>query len=308
MHICMDWRHIKFDWNRARAFLVTAEEGSLSAAAKALRMSQPTLSRQVAALEEELGVVLFERFGRGLELTPSGVDLLAYVRAMGEAASGLAVAASGQATSIEGDITVSASEIAAAYILPPMLHALQRDCPGIRVALIASNNPSDLLRREADIAIRNFRPAEPELIARKAGNFHAGLFAASSYLDEHGIPASREQLGAARFVGFDASNDGFIQALAGHGIALTPKQFVMRSDSHLIQWQMVKAGAGIGIVPVEIGAGEPGVQRLLPDVRFDWEAWLVTHRELKTNLRVRTVFDFLAQAFADHARRVASLG
>ncbi len=104
MRFCMDWRAVKFDWNRARAFLVTAEEGSLSAAARALGLAQPTLGRQVDALEEELGVVLFERVGRGLTLTPSGLELLEHVRGMGEAATRVSLAAAGQSESIEGKV------------------------------------------------------------------------------------------------------------------------------------------------------------------------------------------------------------
>jgi DNA-binding transcriptional LysR family regulator len=96
----MDWRSVQFDWNLARAFLVTAEEGSLSAAARELGLTQPTLSRQVAGLEEELGVTLFERVGRGLELTPSGAELLEQVRAMGDAAGNLKLTAVGQSTTI----------------------------------------------------------------------------------------------------------------------------------------------------------------------------------------------------------------
>ena len=157
----MDWRSVTFDWNRARAFLVTAEEGSLSAAARALDMTQPTLGRQVTALEQELGVALFERGARGLELTPSGLDLLEHVRAMGEAANSLSLTASGQATAVEGNICITATEVMAAFILPPIIEKLRRLEPGITVELVASNSTSDLKRREADIAIRSFRPTQP---------------------------------------------------------------------------------------------------------------------------------------------------
>ena len=163
----MDWRSVRFDWNRARAFLVTAEEGSLSAAARALGMTQPTLGRQVDALEEELGVVLFERAGRGLVLTPSGLELLDQVRRMGEAASGVSLTASGQAQTIAGNIRISASEIEALTLLPPIIARLRREAPGIEVEVVGSNVAADLRRREADIAIRSFRPTEPELIAKK---------------------------------------------------------------------------------------------------------------------------------------------
>ena len=163
----MNWKSMKFDWNRARAFLVTAEEGSLSAAARALEMTQPTLGRQVSALEQELGVALFERAGRGLVLTPSGLELVDHVRAMGEAANRVSLTASGQSQTIEGSICITASEIHAAYLLPPIIAKLRRAQPGIKVEIIASNAASDLRRREADIAIRSFRPTQPELIAKK---------------------------------------------------------------------------------------------------------------------------------------------
>lgn len=306
MHICMNWRSVKFDWNQARAFLVTAEEGSLSAAAQALGMSQPTLSRQVAALQESLGTTLFERSGRGLMLTPNGLELLAYVQAMGEAASSFSLAATGRATSIEGEITLSASEVTAAFILPAILQKLRSRFPGIQIGLVASNQASDLKRREADIAIRNFRPTEPDLIARKLGIFAAGLFASPGYLESQGRPQQPDDLRDARFIGFSSSNPAFIQALGAHGIPLTEKNFAVRSDSHLIQWEMAKLGLGIGVIPVEMGHAEPRVERILPETVFSGDVWLVSHRELKTNLRVRTVFDFLAEELTDYFQRALS--
>ncbi|WP_412536321.1 LysR family transcriptional regulator [Marinobacter sp. MIT932201] len=289
----MDWRAVKFDWNRARAFLVTAEEGSLSAAAKALGVSQPTLGRQVAALEEELSTALFERGGRGLELTRNGLDLLAYVRAMGEAASSLSLAATGRATSIEGEIAISASEITAAYILPSIVRRLRQQYPGVRVNLVASNEASDLRRRAADIAIRNFRPTEPDLIARKVGEFSATLFATPKILAD--LPSSMtEDLCKAPFIGFLSNNERYMGALAQRGLKLQDEQFVARTDSHLVHWQLTRAGIGIGMMPVELGDAEPDVERVFEDKVFGGDVWLVSHRELRMNLRVRTVFDFLA--------------
>ena len=186
----MDWRSIGFDWNRARAFLVTAEEGSLSAAARALGMTQPTLGRQVAALEEELGVALFERGGRGLELTPSGLDLVEHVRAMGEAAGRLSLTASGQSQSIEGNVCITATEVMAAYGLPPLIRKLRQQEPGITVEIIASNATNDLRRREADIAIRVFRPTQPDLVARKIEDVSGRLYATPEYLERLGQPTT----------------------------------------------------------------------------------------------------------------------
>ncbi|WP_292952091.1 LysR family transcriptional regulator, partial [Neptuniibacter sp. UBA847] len=182
----MGWRSIDFDWNRARAFLVTAEEGSLSAAARALGMTQPTLGRQVSALEAELGVALFERGNRGLELTPSGLELLEYVRKMGDAASGFSLSAKGHSDSIEGDICISATEAMAVYQLPAVIRELRCAYPGINVEVIATNSTSDLKRREADIAIRAFQPTQPELIARKLCAVKAHLYACPDYLSSIG--------------------------------------------------------------------------------------------------------------------------
>lgn len=177
MHLCMDWKSVKFDWNRARAFLVTAEEGSLSAAARALGMAQPTLGRQVNALEEELGIVLFDRTGQGLTLTPGGLELLDHVRAMGNAANAVSLSAAGQSQAIDGTICIAASEIYAAILLPPIIAKLRVAEPGIDIEIIVSNSASDLRRREADIAIRNFRPTEPDLIAKKIRDVPARLYA-----------------------------------------------------------------------------------------------------------------------------------
>lgn len=278
---------------------MTAEEGSLSAAAKALGISQPTLSRQVSALEEELSTALFERGGRGLELTQNGLELLCYVQAMGEAASSFSLAATGRATSIEGDVTVSASEITAAFALPPILKKLQRRYPGIRVSLVASNEASDLRRRAADIAVRNFRPSEPDLIARKVGTFEATLYADSDLLASIPRPV-QEHLSEARFIGFVSNNEAYMGALAAQGLKLTEASFTARTDSHLVHWEMTRAGMGIGMVPIELGDAEPGIERVFPGHVFTGDVWLVAHRELRMNLRVRTVFDFLVDELAEY--------
>lgn len=289
----MDWRSVDFDWNRARAFLVTAEEGSLSAAARALGMTQPTLGRQVTALETELGVVLFERGGRGLELTPSGLDLLEHVRAMGDAASSFSLTASGQSTSIEGSICITATEVMAAFVLPPILGRLRQLEPGIEIELIASNSTSDLKRREADIAVRIFRPTQSDLIARKVCDTGMRLYAASGYLRKIGNPTSPEEFGDADFLGIDRRNL-LVETLNERGFTLTLRNFPVITEHHLVQWELVKHGLGIGFMTEEVGDAEPMVERVLPRLDpFTVDVWLVAHRELKTSRRVRMVFDFL---------------
>lgn len=300
----MDWRSVKFDWNRARAFLVTAEEGSLSAAARALGLTQPTLSRQVDALEQEIGVVLFERVGRGLTLTPSGLELWEHVRAMGEAATRVSLAASGRAQSLEGAICITTSEVYSAYLLPPIITKLRAAHPGIEVEIVALNTPTDLRRREADIAIRTYSTNHPDLIVKKVKDDTAWLYAAESYLRTLGEPASLEDLNGANFVGYaNAYTEGLIAELNSRGMKLTRRNFPIVCDSHLVQWEFVKQGAGIGVVPEAIGDAEPRVRRVLPNAApIVFPMWLATHRELNTSKRVRTVFDFLASELARNDR------
>lgn len=294
----MDWRSVKFDWNRARAFLVTAEEGSLSAAARALGMTQPTLGRQVDALEEELGVILFERAGRGFVLTPSGLDLLEHVRAMGDAAGLVSLAAAGQSQSIEGTICIAASETHAAMLLPPVIAKLRATHPGIHIEIVASSRASNLRRREADIALRNFAPTEPDLIARKIRDIPARLYATPAYLERIGNPKLPYELRHADFISIDSSGV-FLKGLNAMGLNLTERNFPILTENYLVMWEYVKHGIAIGIQDGNVGDAEPLVRRVLPDLEpLLFPIWLVAHRELNTSRRVRVVFDLLAKELA----------
>ncbi len=298
MHRCMDWRSVRFDWNRARAFLLTAEEGSFSAAGRALGIAQPTIGRQVAALEEELGVTLFERVGSALVLTAAGLDLVEHVRAMGNAANRVSLTAAGQSLSIEGTVCITASELIAAHILPPVLGRLRRAHPGIELEILASNTARDLRRREADIAIRNFTPTQPDLVAKKIADRHARLYASPAYLERIGNPTTPAGLADAEFFGFDRS-DLMIRGLRALGLELAPRNFPIVSDNHLVQWELAKHGVGICIVMDQVGDAEPRVRRVLPDFPpLPVPVWLATHRELHTSRRIRVVFDLLAEALA----------
>lgn len=290
----MDWKSVKFDWNRARAFLFTAEEGSLSAAARALGMTQPTLGRQVTALEQELDVVLFERAGQGLVLTPSGLELVEHVRAMGDAANRVSLTASGQSQNIEGTVCISASEVDAVFLLPPIIAKLRQIEPKINIEIVATNKTSDLRRREADIAIRSFRPTHPELIAKKIKDVSARLYATPGYLEQIGKPTSPEDFQQADFISFD-STGGVMNFLNGLGLNLTKNNFPILTENYIVHWELVKQGLGIGIMTEEIGDAEPLVQQALPELEpIVFPIWLTTHRELNTSRRVRIVYDLLA--------------
>ncbi|MCA9684120.1 MAG: LysR family transcriptional regulator [Myxococcales bacterium] len=293
----MDWQAVTFDWNRARAFLVTAEEGSFTAAARALNLTQPTLGRQVTGLEEQLGVTLFERVGNSLELTATGVELLEHVRAMAAAANQLSLTAAGQSAAIDGTVRLAASEVFSAFILPPVVARLRREYPGIEVEIVAANTGSDLLRREADIALRNFRPQEPSLLARKLGEHRAWLYATPAYLRRIGNPKSAEALARrVEFVDFDRSGR-MAQVLSRIGLQLDPENLPIRCENQLVQWELVKQGVCVGVMMEEVGEAEPRVRRVLPELgaAFIFPTYLTCHRELATSRRIRVVFDLLAQ-------------
>lgn len=282
-----------------RAFLATAQSGSLSAAARKLGLTQPTLGRQVAALETELGVTLFERVGRSLRITQSGTDLLPHARAMAEAADHLSLLATGQSQAIDGRIRITASDVFSAHLLPPVLEVLRKQAPRLQVELVATNDLADLLRREADIAIRHVRPDQPDLVARLLTEAKAHFYAADRYLDARGTPQTIADLEQHDFVGF-GNDPQMIDFLAERSISLAPENFATGSANGLVAWQLVQSGFGISPMSEAVGTATPGVRRVLPDmdpIRFP--VWLVTHRELHTSRRIRLVFDLLSEMLRD---------
>ena len=295
----MNWNSISFDWNQARAFLATAEEGSLSAAARALGQTQPTLGRQVTALEQELGVTLFERAGRSLSLTQTGRDLLAHFRAMGEAASRISLAASGQSQSIEGQVRITTTNVLATYHLPAVLKRIRAAAPSLEVDVVASNEVRDLTRREADIAIRHVRPEQPDLIAKLVGETFTHLYASTNYLDTHGRPASPEDLSNADFIGFE-SPEFMLPYMNALGLSLTRENFKLTTASGTVIMSMVQQGLGICPLVKEDADLVPGLEQVLPSLDpFTVPVWLVTHRELRTSRRIRLVFDILDEALSE---------
>lgn len=292
----MNWQAVSFDWNQIRAFLATVEEGSLSAAARALGSTQPTVGRQIAALEAALGVTLFDRAGRALLMTSAARELLEHVQAMGDAASRVSMVAAGQSGDIAGRVVITANDLLAAGYLPQVLRRLRDEAPGIMVDIVASNRIENLTRRDADIAIRHVAPDQPDLIARRLPDARAGYFAASDYLDRYGRPRTVADLAHHSFVG---SRDitQMLAFLKGQGVDLPAAQFRANSDSAVVTWEMMRAGLGILVGPVDYTPDMRGIERVLPDVPpITFPVWLATHRELHTSRRIRIVFDFLAAA------------
>jgi len=296
----MNWQAVDFDWNQVRAFLATLEEGSLSAAARALGLTQPTLGRQVAALEAHLDITLFERSGRQLIPTPAALEVADHVRAMGEAAARLSLAASGQSQSVEGTIKITATEMYSAFVLPEFVKTLRASHSGILVEIIATNSLSDLRRREADIAIRNAEPTDPDLIARKIKTETGGLFASPDLIERFGPFNEIADLAGAPFVGFGTTGE-YLDALQGRGVPVTEKDVVTRSENHLVHWELARCGLGFGINGWNVGSGDADMMPVLRDkLTFEFPVWLVAPQELKTNRRVRIVFDALVVHLLAH--------
>jgi DNA-binding transcriptional LysR family regulator len=293
----MDWRTVTFDWNRARAFLVSAEEGSYSAASRALGLTQPTVGRQVAALERELGVALFERVGNLLEPTAAGLELLEHARAMGVAATGLSLAAAGRSAAVDGVVRVTASQLISAYLLGPVVERLRREHPGITLDLVASNDVRDLRRREADIAIRNRAPAHAELIGRRLPDSTARPYATPAYLASLGDPLTPELLAErGAFFGFD-DPERMVEVLRAIGLPVTVASFPLVTADHLVQWTLARRGHGVCIAMTEVGDPDPDMVPALPALPgLPIPMWVVAHREVRTSRRIRIVFDAIVQA------------
>jgi DNA-binding transcriptional LysR family regulator len=291
----------ELDWNLIRSFVTVAETGSLSAAARKIAASQPTLGRHVAELEQQLGVTLFRRGRRGYVLTDAGSLLYERGRAVSERAAAFSLLALGSVETIEGTVRIAASEVVAAHVLPDMMARLGMEEPGIEVEIVASNLVENLLRRDADIAIRMVEPAQNELVARKVTNIPLVACAATAYLDRRGRPRAIADLAGHDLIGFDRSDD-IIDGFARFDLALRRHDFRFRTDNQIVMWQALRAGNGIGFAQAPLAASDPLVETLLPDIRLpDLPVWLAMHRDVRTSLRIRRVADFLHEELRRYA-------
>lgn len=286
----------RFDWDLVRAFLAALEHGSLLGAARALGSSQPTLGRQIGALEVQLGTVLFERTGRGLLPTQAALQLADAARAMQAGADALARAASGGTAAVSGSVRISASQPVACHVLPPVLAQMRQVLPDVQVELVASNALSNLLRREADIALRMVRPDQASLVAKRIGVVGVSACAHRDYLRRRGTPRQPQDLLQHELVGSDRQQD-IVRGFAATGQAVTSAHFAFRTDDLIAYWQAVRAGLGIGFVATYLLREDSAVLPVLPQLKLPTlPMWLVVHREIRTSARIRAVYDFLAQA------------
>ena len=292
------------DWNLIRGFVAVVEHGSLTRAAEQLGLSQPTLSRQIAELENTIGNALFERVARGLKLTNAGENLVDPARHMMTAARALSMVAAKQDHALSGTVRVTASEMVSAFALPSIIEKLAVAYPDIEIEVVASNQISNLLEREADIAIRMIRPTQSSLITRHISDWQMGMYAHKSYLermaDKASIRATNDvqELSRHRWIGYDQS-DQLIAGFRSAGISIDRRFFAFRSDNHLVNWQALLNGVGIGVSMQWLAKKHPELipvmsAQALPKL----PVWLTTHRELKSNKKIRAVFDLLATALS----------
>ena len=285
----------EFNWQLIPSFLAAHQHGSLLAAARTLGISQPTVGRHVSQLEAQLGTPLFERTGRGLISTPAAVRLADAARAMETGAHTLMRGAHQAQTTLSGTVRISASQPMACCLLPRLLAQLRGEQPGIQIELVVSNTVSDLLRREADVAIRMVRPTQSSLVARRIGQVGVTACAHRNYLVRQGVPQKPADLLGHDLVGNDRVQDisrGF--AAVGHPVG--PEQFALRTDDLMAYWAAVRAGLGIGFVAAYLLRSDPDVAVVLPNLPLPSPpCWLVVHREIRTSRRIRAVFDFLAR-------------
>jgi DNA-binding transcriptional LysR family regulator len=298
-----------FDWSLVRSFLAVLEAGSLMGAARSLGAQQPTLSRHVAELEAQLGTPLFERTGRGVTPTAAALAIADAARAMQDGADALARQLVQRREATTGTVRVTTSDVAACWLMPPVLARLQRAEPGIQVELVASNELTNLLRREADIAVRMVRPEQSSLVARKLADLSICAAAHADYLAHAGTPRKPEELLSHRLIGYDR-DDTIERGFAALGHPLPRQQFAVRTDDQVAYGRMVAAGVGIGFVARYNIASWPGVVPLLPTLKIPpLPCWLAVHREIRGSRLVRRVYDFLAEEIpAELARAEARAG
>jgi len=293
------------DWALWRSFAAVVADGSLSAAARRIGYSQPTLGRHIETLEQQLGLTLFDRTLQGLKPTETALRLYQSVSAAQAKLAEAALVAEGSTGGIEGTVRITASTVVSHYILPPLLRPIRDEFPAIAIEIVPSDSIENLLLRESDIAIRMFRPTQLELIAKRIGELAVGVAAHASYLGAHGTPQTPDQLFAHTLIGMDRS-DLIISGARALGFDLKRADFALRTDSQTGAWELLKAGLGIGFAQLGLVTDTPGMRIILPALKIPaLEVWLTTHRELFLSPRIRAIYDRLATGLTAYIARTS---
>jgi DNA-binding transcriptional LysR family regulator len=288
-------------WDHYAALLAVLREGSLSGGARTLGLTQPTVRRQIEQLEEDLGVVLFTRSANGLLPTELARAAQPYAESIAAATRALGRTVSAGPDVVRGTVRVTCSEVLGVEVLPGMLLGLRQAWPELQIEIAATDRTQDLLRRDADVAVRMVEPTQSGLVRKLAGKIEIGLFAHADYAARHPLPRSLSALSDGHFlVGADRGR-GLIDYLGGLGLSLGAKHFAVRSDSDVVQLAAVRAGLGIGVCQVPLSARPEPLVRVLPSLVFKLDAWVVMHEDLRQSARVRAVFDALVAGLAAYS-------
>ena len=287
------------NWPWLRSFVAVLQTGSLTAAARQLNTTQPTVGRHIRALERQLGETLFDRQPDGLIPTARATEIYERAAAVEEAVSGL-MASIGQATpQLSGLVRVTTSMVFAVELLPGLMQDLLRRHRGLQVEVIASDDVRNLLRREADIAVRLVRPQQGEVIAAKVGELQMGLFARRDYLARQGTPSRPPELRSHSLIGYEDAK-ATVDAMAQIGLVVEAAQVRVRTDNFLAQLAAIRAGCGIGACQLWLADRYPELERVLPDAKpWQFPVWVAAHDDLNRSRRIRVVFDHLVQGLGE---------
>jgi DNA-binding transcriptional LysR family regulator len=290
----------EISWELYRSYLSVLKEGSLSAASRAMGIAQPTVGRHIVALEKSLGVALFTRSQHGLLPTEAALALQSFAQTMSTTADALKRAAEGQGEGVKGTVRVTASEVIGVEVLPPIIAQLQNEYPDLKVELDLTNRIQDLIKREADIAIRMTQPKQEQLIARRIGQVSLGMYAHKKYLRKHGTPTELADLSHHALIGFDEET-AFVRAARKPFPFWRRDAFSIRTDSDIGQLAMIRAGSGIGICQVAIARRDPQLVHLLQhEFVMRLETWLTMHENLRNSPRCKVTFDALLRGLLAH--------
>ena len=291
---CVAGRRV--DWGLYRYFLAVANAGSLTAAARHLGVSQPTVGRQIQALEEIIGARLFDRANSGYVLTGPGEAIIELARAIENQALAIERRIAGEDGRVEGRVRVSAAEGLSTYWLAPRLPELRERYPDIEIELVVGSAALDLVRREADIVLRIGDPRSEDLVGRRLGQVHFGLFAAEGYIAAKGLPERPDQLAEHAVIESTGAIADLAQARRLRDLAGAAPAPVL-CNNLMTQFAALQAGVGLMALPLYMAQAVPGLRRLLAedfDVALD--LWLLVHRDLRPMARIGVVFEFLAEA------------
>lgn len=283
------------DWDLFQSLHAVLQAGSFSGAARARGLTQPTLGRHIESLEQKLGGALFLRSPRGLQATELALALAPHLDDMAATVGAALRDATGPVDGSAGCVRLTASEILAVEVLPPILKDFMEAHPNIEVELMVSNELEDLLRREADIAIRMARPTQSALVARRIGAIQLGFYATPGYVQRRGLPTSFDDLAEGHtLIGFDRVDPKSIVETIDVGRPINRDLFAFKTDNQLAQIAAVRAGLGVGAMQHGLARSE-GLVHVLPDsFSFELEVWICMHESLKTSRRMRLMNDYLA--------------